>query len=422
MELMDKVKYKQTEVGLIPEDWLLKKISEISNPVRGGSPRPAGDPKYFNGNFIPWVTVASLTNISNSQLFVSETEAFLTELGSKYSRTLEKDSLIIANSGATLGVAKILSMKCCANDGIAILLDIDNDIDKIFIVYFINTKTKYLREVVATGNGQPNLNTELIGNILIPLPPTRTEQTAIATALSDADALISSLEKLIAKKRNIKQGTMQKLLTPQKGWKVITYGDAFDFLSTASYSREELSVNNEVQYIHYGDIHTKWNDFLDFGKNSLPTIDNLMVKNYSLIKDGDIIMADASEDYAGVGKSIEVKNIREKKVISGLHTFLLRDNSGIFANGFKGYIHLNKIVKKQLDKLATGLKVYSVSKTALKTIEIPYPSTKEEQTAIAHILSDMDEEITALETKLDKYKMLKQGMMQKLLTGKIRLI
>lgn len=131
-------KYKQTEVGLIPSDWKVKTISEISNPVRGGSPRPAGDPKYFNGNFIPWLTVAALTNIPLSQIYVSETETCLTEDGSLHSRILEKETLIIANSGATLGVAKLLGIKCCANDGIAALLNFDKETNIIWFILSIH--------------------------------------------------------------------------------------------------------------------------------------------------------------------------------------------------------------------------------------------------------------------------------------------
>jgi type I restriction enzyme S subunit len=128
MELREN--YKITEVGVIPKDWEAKRVSDFSNPVRGGSPRPAGDPKYFNGSFIPWLTVAALTNIPLSQIYVSETESFLTKEGSLHSRILEKETLIIANSGATLGVAKLLAIKCCANDGIAALLDFDDKISK----------------------------------------------------------------------------------------------------------------------------------------------------------------------------------------------------------------------------------------------------------------------------------------------------
>ena len=144
---------------------------------------------------------------------VSETVGFLTEEGSKHSRTLPDGTFIIANSGATLGVAKLLGVTCCANDGIAAIIN-QRLGDKPFICFFVNTKTKHLRDVVETGNGQPNLNTGLIRGIAIPFPPP-SEQRAIAAALSDVDALLDSLDRLIAKKRNIKQAAMQQLLTGQ---------------------------------------------------------------------------------------------------------------------------------------------------------------------------------------------------------------
>ena len=127
-----------------------------------------------------------------------------------------------------------------------------------------------------------------------------------------------------------------------KDWTILTFDDAFKFLSTATYSREKLSNNKKVSYIHYGDIHTKMNTFLDFEKIDLPTIDDNMVKSYPFIKEGDLIIVDASEDYEGVSKSVEVKNIKLIKAISGLHTFLLRPKKDFFVNGFK-------IVKIYLD-------------------------------------------------------------------------
>ena len=200
-------------------------------------------------------------------------------------------------------------------------------------------------------------------------------------------------------------------------WTLINFDKAFYFLSTASYSRAELSKNAKVKYVHYGDIHTKLEHFLDFKTFELPTINNEQLKTYNLIKEGDLIMADASEDYEGIGKSVEVKNIENVKAISGLHTFLLRGKEGIFSNNFKAYLHSNKIVKTQYDKLATGLKVYGVSKANLKQILIPLPPLPE-QTAIATVLSDTDSLIQALEKKIAKKQLIKKRAMQELLTPK----
>lgn len=202
-------------------------------------------------------------------------------------------------------------------------------------------------------------------------------------------------------------------------WDVVTYGQAFDFLRTAQYSREQLNNNGQTSYIHYGDIHTRWNHFVDL-REDLPTIDDDQVKNYNLIEDGDLIVADASEDYEGVCKSVEVKNKDSKKAISGLHTFLLRGKGDFFVKGFRGYIRYNPLVKASMDRLATGLKVYGVSKSNLKLIQIPRPSLIE-QSAIATALSDTNILIEKLEKLIEKKKSIKQGAMQELLTGKRRL-
>lgn len=135
--------YKQTEVGVIPQEWEVRRVGDLGSVVRGGSPRPAGDPRYFNGSFIPWLTVAALTNIPDSQLCVSRTVDFLTEEGAKHSRTLAEGTLIIANSGATLGVAKLLQVTCCANDGIAAILN-QHSGNKEFVCHFINSQTSRL--------------------------------------------------------------------------------------------------------------------------------------------------------------------------------------------------------------------------------------------------------------------------------------
>ncbi|WP_370548603.1 restriction endonuclease subunit S [Edwardsiella tarda] len=436
--------FKLTEVGVIPEDWDYKYLGELGDIVRGGSPRPAGDPKYFEGDFIPWLTVASLTTIPDAQQVVMTTSSMLTELGSKHSRTLEKGTLIISNSGATLGVAKLLGMKCCANDGVAAIIN-QRVGNKSFLIHYINTITKSLHDNIATGNGQPNLNTDLIR--LIPVPfPNEQEQKKIADTLSDCDNFFLKLEKLIAKKQAIKTATMQQLLTgktrlPQfalredgsvKGykkselgeipedWDISTYGQVFSFLSTSTNARSDLSDTGEYGYIHYGDIHTKWNNSLSLDSNTLPRISSELVSS-SFVEDGDIIMADASEDYSGIGKSIEIQGVRDKKIVAGLHTYLLRDVNNAFVDGFRGYLHCIRTVKSSMDRLATGMKVFGVSKNNLKTIPIPVPP-KEEQNAIATILSDMDKEIQTLQQRLDKTRQLKQGMMQELLTGKTRLM
>lgn len=298
----------------------------------------------------------------------------------------------------------------------------DNRLIPLFAKYCFSTNA-VRKEIISqsTYTTRALTNGRNLLKVKIALPRTKEEQLLIATVLTETDVLLDKLEKVIKKKRSIKHGAMQRLLYPKAHWEMKTYGKVFSFLNTATYSRAELSDSESVGYIHYGDIHTKWNLFLDVKKNNLPTIAEQQVKSYSLVKNGDVIMTDASEDYSGVGKSVEVKNLGNRKLIAGLHTFLLRDTNENFVDGYRGYIHISSFVKNQFDRLATGMKVFGISKTNLKTVAIPVPP-REEQIEIAQILSEMDLEISNLEEKLEKYKQVKQGMMQQLLIGQIRLI
>lgn len=201
-------------------------------------------------------------------------------------------------------------------------------------------------------------------------------------------------------------------------WEVIYWMKVFDFKSTASYSRADLGEQGKIGYIHYGDIHTKIDSLLDVNKYVSGFISNDQLRIYSLINEGDLIIADASEDYSGVGKGFEVVGNPKIPVISGLHTFLVREKEkGRFAKGFKGYFHNNPLIKKQYNSLATGLKVYSLSKNSFQNIQIPLPPLAEQQ-AIAEVLSDTDRWIESLENLIVKKQLIKQGAMQKLLTPK----
>jgi type I restriction enzyme S subunit len=389
--------YKQTEMGIIPEDWEIIHLSEVATVVRGGSPRPAGDPRYFNGNFIPWLTVAALTNIPDSEIYVSETVGHLTEEGSKHSRTLEKTTLIIANSGATLGVAKILKITCCANDGIAALVN-QKEGDRRFICHYLNTQTKHLRAVVATGNGQPNLNTKLIGEIPIPFPPLP-EQRAIAGALSDVDALIGVLDQLIAKKRDLKQAAMQQLLTGQTRlpgfsgeWEDKTLGELASAEKGSQLHNSETSVSGQFAHLNGGMMPSGYAD-----KSNAPA-------NTIAISEG--------------GNSCGYVQFMTEPFWCGGHCYAVTPKQV----DKRFLYHLLKSQQLLIMGLRVGSGLPNVQKTALLAFKLRKPVVPTEQTAIAAVLSDMDTEIAALEARCYKTRALKQGMMQELLTGRTRLV
>ena len=254
------------------------------------------------------------------------------------------------------------------------------------------------------------------------------EQEAIAEALSDADALIEGLERLIAKKRCIKQGAMQDLLTAKRRlpgfsgeWVETSFGQCFQFMRTGSASRSQLGTNLGVGYIHYGDIHGLRSSVLDLSRTRLPEIAPGKVATLSRVRDGDLVIADASEDITDVGKSVEVRGVGGAAVVAGLHTFLLRGHPDIVADGFKGYLQFLRDVRAGIESIATGSSVYGISKKNLAELKFRVPPV-DEQAAIGWLFHDMDAEIQALETRLDKARQVKEGMMQKLLTGRIRLV
>ena len=203
-------------------------------------------------------------------------------------------------------------------------------------------------------------------------------------------------------------------------WSMYSIGDLFDYLRTASNSRAELGDTGDVAYVHYGDIHTRFHHFIDFSRGNLPrlSIDKGVTANR--LREGDLIVADASEDETGVGKSVEVRNLGATEAVAGLHTLLLRPKDLRTHEGYRGYLLEKESVKRQLRSLATGLKVFGISKQALKDVRIPLPSPAEQRT-IAEALSDVDGFLTALETLIEKKRAIKRAAMQQLLTGKTRL-
>lgn len=424
-----KTGYKQTEVGVIPEDWEVKCLGDNATlKARIGWQGLTTNEYKTTGDYY------LITGTEFKSGFIDWHKCFYVDYDRyKQDKNIQvKTNDVLVTKDGTIG--KVALIKECnlatLNSGVFVIRPINQAFEPKFFYYLLMSETfiTFLSQLSA-GSTINHLYQKDFVNFKFQIPSTKTEQTAIATALSDTDALIESLEKLIAKKRLIKQGAMQELLTGKKrlagfsgDWEVKTFGEIFDYLPTATNSRADLSESGDVYYIHYGDIHTHFHNHLNFKKTQPSKIERCKCKNAAFLQNGDWIMADASEDFDGVGKSIEILGLDENiKAVAGLHTFLLREKYPAFAPMFKGHLGNLKSLHEQFLRVATGMKVFGVSKTALKNLVLKIP-TKEEQTAIATILSDMDAEISALETKLSKTRQIKQGMMPELLTGRIRLV
>lgn len=216
----------------------------------------------------------------------------------------------------------------------------------------------------ATGSTVRHTSNQSIYGSLIAIPPTVAEQQAIAEALGDADALIDALERLIVKKRNLKQGAMQELLTGKKRlpgfsgeWAEKTLGELFKFSGGYTASRAQLSSDG-LCYLHYGDIHTSNKTFIDledeFGDIPKLNIPLKNVSSQSLLEDGDVVFVDASEDDEGASKHVVVVNKGARPFISGLHTIVAKSRNDALVHEYRRYCFHTREVKAQFRFFAVG--------------------------------------------------------------------
>lgn len=206
-------------------------------------------------------------------------------------------------------------------------------------------------------------------------------------------------------------------------WKTYKLGDFLSFYSTNSFSRSKLNYKSgTVKNIHYGDIHTNYPPILNCNSNKIPYINNNIdlskFESASYLKDGDLIIADASEDYDDIGKAIEVVNVGDKKILSGLHTILARDENNRTVNGFKSYLFLSESIRHNLKVIANGISVLGISKTNLSKIEVKIPSLSEQQ-KIVELFNLIQEKIILMEKKYQFIKKYKMGLMQKIFSQEI---
>jgi len=303
----------------------------------------------------------------------------------------------------------------------------------IFMNYCFNNQTTIssIRNIATGTTSVAAIYTKDLLKLKVAIP-SLPEQRKIADCLSSLDALITAEgEKLQALKAH-KKGLMQNLF-PAEGetvprlrfpefqdsgeWEVREVGDIYDFKVTNSFSRENLNyVTGDVKNIHYGDIHTKFSTLFDISKEEVPYI-NLdvpinKIKAECYCVEGDIIFADASEDLNDVGKSIEIVNLNNEKLVSGLHTLLARQKEKRLIIGFGGYLFKSNPIRKQIQRKSQGAKVLGISVGRISNVIISFPQNPAEQQKIAACLSSLDALMTAQGEKIALLKQHKKGLMQ----------
>lgn len=203
-------------------------------------------------------------------------------------------------------------------------------------------------------------------------------------------------------------------------WQIVSLQELFKTFPSASFSREEMEAEEGVACVHYGDIHKRFGKIVNLDEEKLPLVTSEQAHRFKLLKDGDVLLADASEDDEGIGKSIIVL-VGKHPAIAGLHTIPLRVKTNDIDTCFPTYLFAGKLVKRQIEKLSEGTKVNSITFNKICNVFLPIPPAKDEQSRIATALYDIDTLIRNLDRTIEKKKNIRQGTMEQLLSGKKRL-
>lgn len=401
--------YKQTEVGVIPEQWEEIILDEICNIKRGASPRPIE--RFVTDTYegVNWIRIGDVDKSG----VIKETQQKITKEGKEKSVFVNKGDLLLSNS-MSFGKPYLLEIDGCIHDGWLAISEKKNAISKKYLYYYLmSTKARSFFEIMSAGSGVQNLKKETVSKLKVAVP-NDSEQQAISIALSDIDGLISSLTKIINKKKNIKQGAMQELLTGKK--RLEGFGGEW-----------ESKDLGDVGYLLIERINPQLYKDRLFEVYSMPAYDTgkkpEFIKGIEMNSNKFCIMHNVL--------LFNKLNIHQKRV---WHIEECEENSicsSEFLPYYSEHIDLRFLLQVLLSDKCTSdfLGISSGTSNSQKRITpqsfldyILFLPEKNEQTAIANILSDMDDEIEKLEQKLDKYKAIKQGMMQELLTGRIRLV
>ena len=398
--------------------WEQHKLGDISTSYSGGTPT-AGKNEYYGGD-IPF--------IRSGEISENHTELFITESGLKNSSAamVNVGDILYALYGATSGEVSRSKVKGAINQAILAILP-HQGYDSEFLMQWLRMKKKSIVDTYLQG-GQGNLSGTIVKDLVVDLPSYE-EQARIGESLASIDTLITLHQRKYERLKTVKASMLEKMF-PRNGsnvpeirfsgftdpWEQRKLGDIFAFLSNNTLSRAELSTETgPAMNVHYGDVLIKFGEYLDAAKITLPFIPSQQLVDKfksSLLQDGDVIMADTAEDEA-VGKCTEIAGLQGFPTISGLHTIPLRPTRS-FAPGYLGYYMNSDAYHDQLLPLMQGIKVTSVSKSAIQNTDISYPADSAEQVRIGRFFIQLDTLITLHQRKLEKLKQIKQSFLEKM--------
>ena len=410
--------YKQTEFGPIPSDWILCTFQDVLATFSSGATPYRGIPEYYKGN-VRWISSGELNynKIFDTIEHISQQAVRNTNL-----RVHQPGTFLMAITGleaegtrgrcAFVGAPATTNQSCLAINGTERMCT-------EYLFWFYRMWGQYLAFKYCQGTKQQSYTANIVRNLPIYGPKDISEQQAIAEALNDIDGLIAVLDKKIAKKRLIKQGAMQELLTGKKRlpgfsdpWVEKKFSDLYRYASeggTPDTNNIRFYANGDIPFVKIEDTETKYIESC----NSFITSEGINNSSAWIVPVNSIIYTNG----ATIGNvSINKIPVATKQGILGIIP------SSIINLEFMYYLLLSQNFKREVDSRQAKGTFATIILKSLDEILIYLPPNQMEQIAIATILSDMDKEIVDLEAKRDKYRLLKSGMMQKLLTGQIRLI
>jgi type I restriction enzyme S subunit len=407
--------YKQTEVGVIPEDWHLKMLNRISPKQSVGL---VINPSTY---YSPYGTIPLLvgSNVFENRIDAETSRKITSEANERLSASkLISGDIVVVRVGDP-GIAAVVPPQLnginCAS---MMIVRKHQSFNSHWLCYLMNSRLGRKQiEDVQYGTAQKQFNISDAVNFLFPVPPTLAEQEAIAGALSDADAWIESLEQLIAKKRQIKQGAMQELLTGKRRlpgfsgeWETKRLGCLAKLKNGYAFKSETYSRLGKFKVITIANVQDGRMDLSEFNTLSCLPSD---IQGHQMLSLGDILISMTGN----VGRVCQVSD----------NDCLLNQRVGVLeptsvSTGFLFQSLMQKDFINGMTNKATGGAQGNLSKADILDWNLPVSMDINEQAAIATVLSDMDSEIESLESKFYKAREVKQGMMQELLTGRIRLV
>lgn len=407
---------KRTEVGILPQDWDVLPISALSVTGSGTTPPRAMESRYFHNGSVHWLKTLDLNNgvVRTSEERI--TRAAVVERGL---RLYPRGTVVIAMYGgfAQIGRTGLLSIESTINQALTAITPNTSRLDPRFLLEVLNYHIGYWRLIASSSRRDPNITGRDVREFRLPVPAVA-EQCAIAKALSDVDGLLGTLEALIAKKRAIKQAAMQQLLTGKTRlpgfsgeWETKEIGDFADCTAGGTPSTSVAAFwGGAIRWMNSGELNHKQVTEVS-GRITSAGLANSSAR---LLPERCVLIG-----LAGQGKTRGTVAMNLVTLCTNQSIAAVLPNSGFVPE----YVYFNLDARyDELRELSSGDGGRGgLNLKLIKGLRMPFP-TVQEQTAIAAVLSDMDAEIAALEARRDKTRAIKQGMMQQLLTGRVRLV